>query len=1109
LNQITEVTRLRIFDGLARDGALWFGRLDDLKFLRRLYDLQALPSHDTRFRTAEQDIIQHRFNNPEDWEDDWIFDDPRFGLAEGTDEVLLAFLTEMLHPAVRPGPADVDRLLSLFNTALIHDGYQVVQRGQISGAPVFSWQQEGADQHTSEDDEAEAAADRDTGEVVVDVSADADVLIARYGQAASADEHDRLDAVVAILRDHLASAGWHVRDVRSALLNESRAFGLERGGDAYVVDALWPNDPAGREALEDIARAAEDHGSRLPRIVMCLAGYSSAVTEMATARTSGGCILLDAGHLEAMLCWLLSAHEIFDEALRELRFDGKPFVSLTDLLARGAPPPARMHTPDKRPAPWPMAHTLAPGVEAVVALVAEPGWEQPTGMSQGLPGHVLVTVNAGVLDLDIRRGTTSWLVHTPGCHGPALLMPDDRLLVMCRQAVLEVSDAGMRAVGGGFDTLASLVPADNGEVWVLSGAHRVSNYGDEVSLALTRLGTGPGDQHRRTIKFEAAVRSAVCLGGHRFFLAATGHSAVIDLDRSSLVTQDEWIPSSQPYPGHGLRDGAGRILSASRLGSGVHAVLHRTEPATGASELLADLALNGVDGLAADSQGSAYLLGDVRGNDLEPKPILIRLAITDAANGAVDGDAAIAPAVRPIEPAVDLLEKYDPVLTVASGQRRDYALSPRPVDGGDSGGQGTVYPATHKASGMQVAFKKVRSKLPDSIARMRREIEIGQLFAASPFVMPVLDGDPNAEWMVMPLAADTAETLAAELQDPAALRSLVNAACGALRLAHAQGWIHRDIKPANILKLDGRWVLADWGLGRRPRGQTTNPNRTRVGTDFGTEGFAAPELADDAHQADGRADIYSLGQVIGWALTRTMPKANIPLLPPDGPWRRIVKEATRPDQAQRPADIDALLRLIQLELDPAPEIPANTAERLLADIKAGRHEALEELLDIAVRNPDDYEIYVRILPDVDVQQCSAALVADPHRGREVMSALSSQEAVSPTVMEYGEVDRVMWLMWEAAQAAAGVGEWDLFEVAVCGLLEWDSSWDRWNMCDRIHPWVSGLAGEAASTVASVLRRLSNVVEHYSHLADDRRTDHRIRASLTIPGGHRTDKNDGG
>lgn len=1099
MNQITEVTRLRIFDGLARDGALWFGRLDDLKFLRRLYDLEALPSLDMRFRTAERDIIQHRFNNPEDLEDDWIFSDPRFGLADGSDEVLLAFLAEMLHPIVRPNPADVDRILSLFNTALAHDGYEIVRTGQISGAPVFGWQRRGNDQRGPEEFETETPVDRDTG-AVMGVSEYADALIARYGQAATGNRHDRLDGVLAVLRDHLASTGWNVRKVSSALLSESRALGLEQDGDAYIVDVLWPAEPAGRGTLEEIARASEDRRSQLPQIVMCLAGYSSEVTETATARASGGCVLLDAEHLEAMLCCLLSAHEIFDEVLRELRFDGKPFVSLTELLARSAPPPARMHTPDKRPAPWPVTHTLAAGVEAVVALVGEPGWEQPTGMTQGPPGHVLVTVDAGVLDLDTRRGTTSWLVYTPGCHGPALLMPDDRLLVMCRQAVLEVSDAGLRAIGGGFDSLASLVLGDNGEVWVLSGAHRVSNFGDEAPLALTRLGTGTGGQHRRAIKFEAAVRSAVCLGGHRFFLAASGHSAVIDLDRSSLVAQDEWIASAQPFPAHSIRDGAGRILSASRSGSGVHAVLHRTDPTNGASELLADLALNGIDGLVADSPTSVCLLGDVRGNDPEPKPVLVRLAFTDLATGHVDGDAAVAPVRLSSAPEIDLLEKYDQVLTIASGQRRDYALSHRPVDGGDSGGQGTVYQATHKASGLQVAFKKVKSKLPDSLARMRREIEIGRLFAASSFVMPVLDGDPNAEWLVMPLAAETAETASAELQDPVELRALVNAVCGALTLAHSNGWIHRDIKPANILKLDGRWVLADWGLGRRPRGQTTNPDRTRAGTDFGTEGFAAPELTDDAHQADGRADIYSLGQVIGWALTRTMPKANIPLLPPDGPWRRIVKEATRQDQAQRPADVDALLRLIQLELDPAPEIPANTAERLLAEIKAGRDEALEELLDIAARNPDDYEIYVRILPDVDVRQCAAAVVADPHRGRELMSALSSQEAVSPTVMQYGEVDRIMWLMWEVAQAAAGVEEWDLFEVAVCGLLEWDSSWDRWNMCDRIHPWVSGLTGEAASTVASALRRLSNVVGHYSYLAEDRRTDHRIRASLTIPRG---------
>ncbi|MFD7446342.1 hypothetical protein [Streptomyces sp. NPDC059909] len=56
------------------------------------------------------------------------------------------------------------------------------------------------------------------------------------------------------------------------------------------------------------------------------------------------------------------------------------------------------------------------------------------------------------------------------------------------------------------------------------------------------------------------------------------------------------------------------------------------------------------------------------------------------------------------------------------------------------------------------------------------------------------------------------------------------------------GWIHRDIKPSNILLLDGRWTLADWGIVRRPSGQTTKVGRPRLS--IGTPEFAAPELSE-------------------------------------------------------------------------------------------------------------------------------------------------------------------------------------------------------------------------------------------------------------------------
>lgn len=83
--RISQVTRRDIFDYLRTEGGPWWGRLTEVAFLGRLYDLETLPSTDRRFATAGRDIVQHRVGN-NDWDDDWVFDDPRFELAGGPDE---------------------------------------------------------------------------------------------------------------------------------------------------------------------------------------------------------------------------------------------------------------------------------------------------------------------------------------------------------------------------------------------------------------------------------------------------------------------------------------------------------------------------------------------------------------------------------------------------------------------------------------------------------------------------------------------------------------------------------------------------------------------------------------------------------------------------------------------------------------------------------------------------------------------------------------------------------------------------------------------------------------------------------------------------------------
>ncbi|MDX2763951.1 AbiJ-related protein [Streptomyces europaeiscabiei] len=134
--RITEVTRMRLFDTLRLQNVDWAGRLAESDFLKRIFDLDAMESYDSRFSTAEGDIYQHRVNN-DDWELDWVFTDERFGLSRGPDVVLLRFLAEMLHPVVRTDAEELRQLLELFNTLLARDGYSLVPVDSISGYPIY------------------------------------------------------------------------------------------------------------------------------------------------------------------------------------------------------------------------------------------------------------------------------------------------------------------------------------------------------------------------------------------------------------------------------------------------------------------------------------------------------------------------------------------------------------------------------------------------------------------------------------------------------------------------------------------------------------------------------------------------------------------------------------------------------------------------------------------------------------------------------------------------------------------------------------------------------------------------------------------------------------
>ncbi len=260
------------------------------------------------------------------------------------------------------------------------------------------------------------------------------------------------------------------------------------------------------------------------------------------------------------------------------------------------------------------------------------------------------------------------------------------------------------------------------------------------------------------------------------------------------------------------------------------------------------------------------------------------------------------------------------------------------------GGMGAVYLAEHRLMNRSVALKVISRSLterPATVERFRQEVRAAARLD-HPNIVHAYDAEQagDSHFLVMEYVEGT--DLARLVQQrgplPVALAChFVRQAALGLQHAFEHGMVHRDIKPHNLMVTRrGRVKILDFGLARFASEAGGGGPLTQSGAVLGTPDYIAPEQALDAHAADVRADLYSLGCTLYYLLTGRVPFPGESLTQ-----KLLAHQLSQPEPLGklRPELPPGLVALVERLMAKKPEdryqTPAEVAQALAPYVRRG------------------------------------------------------------------------------------------------------------------------------------------------------------------------------